>query len=157
MRSRCGCNFAIPPTEMKIPASLGISLLALAVFHLLAEAAIPVPPAGVRATERTVADARAEQALAPARTELAAPVPSGGGNQTAELRREMVEQSNLVSARFEQVDAKLYEIVGRLQLLTACLIALFLGVFVWQISLTRQIGALKAARRAATPASGRLG
>ncbi len=64
---------------------------------------------------------------------------------------------NLVSARFDQVEAKLYEIVGRLQLLTLCLIALFLGVFVWQISLARQIGALKAARRAATPASGRLG
>jgi hypothetical protein len=49
----------------------------------------------------------------------------------------MVEQSNLVSARFEQVEAKLYEIVGRLQLLTVCLIALFLGVLVWQISLAR--------------------
>jgi hypothetical protein len=69
----------------------------------------------------------------------------------------MVGQRSLVSARFEQVEAKLYELVGRLQLLTAFLIALFLGVFVWQISLSRQIGELKAARRTATPASGGLG
>ena len=85
----------------------------------------------------------------------ASPPSSAETSALPDLRRQIVEQSNLVSARFEQVEAKLYEIVGRLQLLTVCLIALFLGVLVWQISLARQIGALKAQRGAVTP-SGRL-
>jgi hypothetical protein len=129
--------------------------LALTLFGSFARAAIPDPPIEARAGERVAADARAEQPLAVMHPQPGLPSPSGETSAPLDLQRQMVEQSYLVSARFEQVEAKLYEIVGRLQLLTACLIALFLGVFVWQISLARQIGALKAHRDAAT-LSGRL-
>jgi hypothetical protein len=155
-RSRWREEFAIPAFPMKARAFLRLSL-ALALVGRVATAAIPASSAASPA-ERTAADARAEQSLAsPPRVPAATAAPTDGAVQVSELRREMVGQRNLVSARFEQVEAKLYELVGRLQLLTACLIALFLGVFVWQISLSRQIGELKAARRAATPVSGRLG
>ena len=130
-------------------------MLVLALLGSFARAAIPDPPTEARTGDRVLADARAEQPLAVMHPQPATPSPSGETSVGLDLRRTMVEQSNLVSARFEQVDAKLYEIVGRLQLLTVCLIALFLGVFVWQISLARQIGALKAQRDTATP-SGRL-
>jgi hypothetical protein len=129
--------------------------LALVLFGSFARAAIPDLPIEARKSERVAVDARSEQPLAVTHPQ---PVPQPPGVETnvpVELRRQMVEQSYLVSARFEQVEAKLYEIVGRLQLLTVCLILLFLGVFVWQISLARQIGALKAQRDAAT-SSGRL-
>jgi hypothetical protein len=129
--------------------------LALALLGSFARAAIPDPPIEARTGDRVVADARAEQPLPVMHPQPASPSPSGETSVPLDLRRQMVEQSNLVSARFEQVNAKLYQIVGRLQLLTVCLIALFLGVFVWQISLARQIGALKAQRDPATP-SGRL-
>jgi hypothetical protein len=155
-RSRWRGEFAISALRMKARASLRLSL-ALALVGRVATAAIPAPSAAPPA-ERTAADARAEQRLAsPPRALPAMAVPTDGAAQVAELRRAMVGQRSLVSARFEQVEAKLYELVGRLQLLTAFLIALFLGVFVWQISLSRQIGELKAARRTATPASGGLG
>ncbi len=150
-------EFAISACPMKARASLRLSL-ALALVARVATAAIPAPATAPTAADRTAADARAEQSLAsPPRALPATALPTDGAAQVADLRREMVGQRNLVSARFEQVEAKLYELVGRLQLLTACLIALFLGVFVWQISLSRQIGELKAARRSATPASGGLG
>jgi hypothetical protein len=129
--------------------------LAAALLSSLARAAIPNPPFQVRTAERVAADARAEQPISVTGPQPASPPSSAGTSALPDLRRQMVEQSNLVSARFEQVEAKLYEIVGRLQLLTVCLIALFLGVLVWQISLARQIGALKAQRGAVTP-SGRL-
>jgi hypothetical protein len=141
---------------MKTRASLRLSL-ALGLVARVAMAAIPAAATAPEPAERTAADARAEQSLAPPRTLPAAPPASDGAAQVAELRREMVGQRNLVSARFEQLEAKLYELVSRLQLLTACLIAVFLGVFAWQISLSRQIGELRAARRTATPASGGLG
>ena len=137
---------------MKARASLQLTLLTV-FLGSVARAAIPDPPIQVRTGERVAAEARAEQPLLPTRPQPASPSPSGDTSALLDLRREMVEQSNLVSARFEQIEAKLYEIVGRLQLLTVCLIALFLGVFVWQISLARQIGALKAERGAATPSS----
>jgi hypothetical protein len=129
--------------------------LAAALLSSLAQAAIPNPPRQVRTGERVAADARAEQPISVTGPQPASPPSSAETSALPDLRRQMVEQSNLVSARFEQVEAKLYEIVGRLQLLTVCLIALFLGVLVWQISLARQIGALKAQRGAVTP-SGRL-
>ncbi len=129
--------------------------LAAALLSSLAQAAIPNPPLQVRTAERVAADARAEQPIPVTRPQPASPPASGETSALPDLRRQMVEQSNLVSARFEQVEAKLYEIVGRLQLLTVCLIALFLGVLVWQISLARQIGALKAQLGAVSP-SGRL-
>ena len=129
--------------------------LAAALLSPLARAAIPDPPLEVRTGERVAADARAEQPISVTRSQPDPPPPSAETSALPDLRRQMIEQSNLVSARFEQIEAKLYEIVGRLQLLTVCLIALFLGILVWQISLARQIGALKAQRGAATP-SGRL-
>jgi hypothetical protein len=128
---------------------------ALAVAGSIARAAIPDPPIEVRKGDRMVADARAEQPLPGMHPQPASPPATVQTSVPPELQRQMAEQSNLVSARFEQLDAKLYEIVGRLQLLTVCLIALFFGMLVWQVSLARQIGALKAQRGAATP-SGRL-
>jgi hypothetical protein len=129
--------------------------LAAALFSSLARAAIPNPPVEVRTGERVAADARAEQPIPAMRSQPGPASPSAETSALPNLRRQMFEQSNLVSARFEQVEAKLYEIVGRLQMLTVCLIALFLGILVWQISLARQIGALKAQRGTAAP-SGRL-
>jgi len=139
---------------MHARASFPLTLAAVLVSSL-ARAAIPDPPLQVQTGERVAADARAEQPISVTRPQPASQPPNAETSALQDLRRQMVEQSNLVSGRFEQVEAKLYEIVGRLQLLTICLIALFLGILIWQISLARQIGALKAQRGAVTP-SGRL-
>ena len=98
---------------------------------------------------RVLADAKAEQPLAAARELQAAPAsaPALEVLRDESLRRELLEHSNHLNARFDQVDAKIYEIVGRLQLLAGCLIALFLGMAVWQISIARQIAQLKDARQ----------
>ena len=96
-----------------------------------------------------LADAKAEQPLAAARELQAAPAsaPAPEVLHDESLRRELLEHSNHLNARFDQLDAKIYEIVGRLQLLAGCLIALFLGMAVWQISIARQIARLKGARQ----------
>jgi hypothetical protein len=100
---------------------------------------------------RVLADAKAEQPLAAARELQAAPAstsaPAPEVVHDESLRRELLEHSNHLNARFDQLDAKIYEIVGRLQLLAGCLIALFLGMAVWQIWIARQIAQLKGARQ----------
>ena len=98
---------------------------------------------------RVLADAKAEQPLAAARELQAAPAsaPALEVLRDESLRRELLEHSNHLNARFDQLDAKIYEIVGRLQLFAGCLIALFLGMAVWQISIARQIAQLKGARQ----------
>jgi hypothetical protein len=106
--------------------------------------AIPDPEVRSGTRVRVLADARAVEP-APITRPLQSPV---GQTESLEvLRREVVQQGDLVSARFDDFDARLYEIVGRLQLLTLCLFALFLGIFVWQLSIAREIARLKAAER----------
>jgi hypothetical protein len=122
--------------------------LAFSVATRQALAAIREPRPDEKAI-RVLADAKAEQPLAAARELQAAPAsaPALEVLRDESLRRELLEHSNHLNARFDQVDAKIYEIVGRLQLLAGCLIALFLGMAVWQISIARQIAQLKGARQ----------
>jgi len=95
---------------------------------------------------RVLADARAIAPVA-VTPPLQAPPSAAEPDPVDVLRREVIQQGNVVSARFDDFDSRLYEIVGRLQLLTLCLFALFLGIFVWQLSLTREVARLKASAR----------
>jgi hypothetical protein len=96
---------------------------------------------------RVLADAKAEQPSPPARELQAAPsaaaLSAGAVGRDESLRRELIEHTSMLNARFDDLDAKIYEIVSRVQLLTGCLIALFLGMAVWQISIARQIAQLR--------------
>jgi hypothetical protein len=123
-------------------------LVFLASFGLRpAMAAIREPPSQAGAV-RVLAEAKAEQP-SPAARGLLATAPTVAPPLIAEprddgLRRELAERGSVISARFDALDAKIYEIVGRLQLLAMCLIAMFLGLAVWQVSITRQIAQLRA-------------
>ena len=132
-----------------LAAAVGLAMLAL--VHD-ARAVVRAPRSAERVPVRVLADIRAQEALpAPA---AAAAVPSFE-QQSEPLRHEIFAQLNSVSARVEELDARIYEIVGRLQLLAVCLIAFFIGVLVWQMSLTRQMARIEAERRASE--SGGLG
>jgi len=130
---------------MKFPRSaLGLAL-AFSLGAGAATAAIREPrPAD---PVRVLAEAKAEQPSPPPRSmqaaPAAAPAVSVDPRHDEELRREMLERGNVMDARFDALDAKIYEIVGRLQLLAGCLIALFLGLAVWQISISRQLAQLR--------------
>jgi len=130
-----------------MPARIALVVLSLALFVPRASlAAIRDERPSDRTAVRVLADARAvEPATAPRGLQL--PAGAQPGESTEVLRRELVQQGSLLSGRFDEVDGRIYEIVGRLQLLTLCLIALFLGMFVWQISLAREIARLKASVR----------
>jgi hypothetical protein len=132
MKRRCALFFAL--------------VFSVATWQALAAIREPRP---AEKAIRVLADAKAEQPLAAARELQAAPAsaPALEVLRDESLRRELLEHSNHLNARFDQVDAKIYEIVGRLQLLAGCLIALFLGMAVWQISIARQIAQLKGARQ----------
>jgi hypothetical protein len=128
-------------------ARIALVVLSLALFVPRAPlAAIPDDRPSDRTAVRMLADARAaEPAVA-----LRGPQSSASAEprESSEvLRRELVQQASLLSGRFDEIDGRIYEIVGRLQLLTICLIALFLGMFVWQMSLAREIARLKASVR----------
>ena len=130
-------------------ARIALLVLSLALFVPRAPlAAIPEERPPDRSAVRMLADARAmEPAAAPrGQQSIASAQP---GESTEVLRREVVQQASLLSGRFDEIDGRIYEIVGRLQLLTLCLIALFLGMFVWQLSLAREIARLKASMRGA--------
>src|SRR5207248_1315402 len=64
---------------------------------------------------RVLADAKAEQPLAAARELQAAPAsaPAPEVLRDESLRRELLEHSNHLNARFDQVDAKIYEVAGQ--------------------------------------------
>jgi len=97
---------------------------------------------------RVLADAKAEQpSPAPRALQAAVGAPATEPAWDDGLRRELLERSSLLNARFDELDAKIYEIVGRLQLLAGCLIAMFLGMAAWQVSIARQIARLKGARQ----------
>ena len=130
-----------------MPARIALVVLSLALFVPRASlSAIRDERPSDRTAVRVLADARAvEPATAPRGLQL--PAGAQPGESTEVLRRELVQQGSLLSGRFDEVDGRIYEIVGRLQLLTLCLIALFLGMFVWQISLAREIARLKASVR----------
>jgi len=141
-------------------ASLLAAAVGLAVLALVhdARAVVRASRSAERAPVRVLADIRAQEAL-PAPAAVAAPAAAAAApsfeRQSERLRHEIFAQLNSVSARFEDLDARIYEIVGRLQLLAVCLIAFFIGVLVWQMSLTRQMARIEAERRASE--SGGLG
>lgn len=138
-----------------LAAAVGLAALTLADD---ARALVREPRSAERAPVRVLADIRAQEAL-PARAAAAAPAAAAAvpsfEQESERLRHEIFAQLNSVSARFEELDARIYEIVGRLQLLAVCLIAFFIGVLVLQMSLMRQMARIEAERRGSE--SGGLG
>jgi hypothetical protein len=104
-------------------------------------AAIPTPHAARKARARMVADAQAAQ---PAVGVVPAPGVTLEADPGDVLQRVIRERDNVVSARLDEIDARIYEVVGRLELLAACLIALLLGMFVWLASIARHVAQLAA-------------
>jgi len=135
---------------MKLGRVLCVTILCGAVGLCAASAALREPPSARESAVRVMSDAKAEQpspaprALQAAPAAPAAPAPAVADPRDDGMRREIDERFNVMSARFDALDAKIYEVVGRLQLLAICLIVLFLGLAVWQVSITRQIAQLRA-------------
>jgi hypothetical protein len=96
------------------------------------------------AKTRMVADAKAAEP-APARVIPASPPPL---DTQVLLERVIRQRDSLWSARLDELHAWIYEVVGRMQLLGACLIGLLLAMFVWLASIARQVAQLAAALRA---------
>jgi hypothetical protein len=121
------------------------SLLAtVAVGQVLA--AIPAPRPSRESQARMVADAKAAEP-SPVRV-----VPASPAGPEAErlvlLERVLRQHDNLWSARLDDLHARIYEVVGQVQLVAACLIGLLLAMFVWLASITRQVAQLTAEQRA---------
>ena len=132
---------------MKLGRVVSLTVLCCAVGFRAGGAALREPPAATDNAARVIREAKAEQpSPAPRTLQAVAPAasaPAVAGPDDSGLRREVDERLNVLSARFDALDTKIYEIVGRLQLLAVCLIVLFLGLAVWQISITRQIAQLR--------------
>ena len=131
---------------MRVHAILVVASLIGSVAVEQGLAAIPKPHAASKAQPRMVADAKAAE-LAPARI-VAAPPAAPEVDLQELLQRAIRERDNIWSARLDDIDARLYEVVGRMQLLGACLIGLLLGMFVWLASVARQVAQLAGEERA---------
>jgi len=129
--------------------NLHVLVLALALISWAraAEAAIPAARLSDKTDARVAAEVRAEQASPSLR---AAPAPNAAAEAEAQviLQRALRERDNLWNARFDDIHSRLYEVVGRLQLLAACLVAVVLAMFVWMQSIARQVARLSAEVRA---------
>ena len=109
-------------------------------------AAIPAQRPTHKAQARMVADAKAAEP-APTHAITASPA-SPGAEQLLLLERVLRQRDNLWSARLDDLHARIYEVVGQVQLVATCLIGLLLAMFVWLASITRQVVELGAAARA---------
>ncbi len=116
-----------------------VTVLALVSSASLASAAVRTP--SVFAEESP--DAAMSDAKATARSASQAPHPapapeSAPSEEVGELRRAWLQQHNVLSARVDELEARLYEIVGRLQVLTGCLILFLTGILVAMIEVWRR-------------------
>jgi hypothetical protein len=103
-------------------------------------AAIPTPYSTTKTHARMISDAKAAE---PSPDRTAASTSAGLEADLRELlQRAMRERDNIWSARLDEIDARMYEVVGRLHLLAACLIGLLLALFVWLASVARQVARL---------------
>jgi hypothetical protein len=122
-----------------------VSLLATAAAGQVL-AAITAPRPSDEPQARMVADAKAAEP-APARV-----IPVSPATPEAErlvlLEQVLRQRDNLWSARLDDLHARIYEVVGQVHLVVACLIGLVLAMFVWLASITRQVAQLTAEARA---------
>ena len=109
----------------------------------IAFAAIPETTRPQAGASRVVVEAKGSQAL-PSRT---LPPPLQLQDVVDAWQRQLREHASAMEARMEELNARTYEIVGRLQLLVGSFVVLLLGVFVWLLELSRRLAALEADRR----------